>query len=125
MENTDVPNAWWQDQMTRDSERWLLEVVVLAEPLLYIVAALAFLAGSALLLWKTRVPGRLLILSSMLVLATTLPLGWRASANILTPSSAWFALAKLAVALAAMLCALGYGRIVLHLYRSARVAKES
>src|SRR5688572_16020949 len=113
MENTDVPNAWWQDETTRESERWLVEAVVIAEPLLYVGAALAFLAGSALLLWKTRVPGRFLILSSMLVLATTIPLGWRASAN-LSPSIAWFALAKLAVALAAMLCALGYGRMVLH-----------
>lgn len=124
MENRDVPNPLWQEHATSQSERWLVETIVIAEPLLYFVAALAFLAASALLVWKTRTPGRFLILSSVIVLATTIPLGWFAS-RTLSPSMALFATAKLAVALAATLCALGYGRMVLHLYRTSDGAEQS
>ena len=125
MENTDVPNASWQGHTATESEWWCAEATVIAEPLLYLVAVLAFLAGSALLVWKTRTPGRFLILSGVLVLAAPLPLVWPSSSNILSPSIASFAVAKLAIALAALLCALGYGRMVLYLYKNSRAAKQS
>jgi hypothetical protein len=106
-------------------ERWLVETAVIAEPVIYVVAALAFISASALLVWKTTTPGRLLILSSMIVLATTVPLGWYSSSTTLTPSIVSFAASKLAVAVAAMLCAFGYGRMVLHVFKSSHASKQS
>jgi hypothetical protein len=125
MENADARDIWWQEYTTGQSERWLIEAAVFAEPLLYLAAMLVFLAGSLLLVWKTRAPGRFLILSSVLAVAATIPLGWHSTSNMLTPGVASFAAAKLALALAALLGALGFGRIAWHLFKSRHAAEEA
>jgi hypothetical protein len=101
---------------------WLVNIVAIAEPLFYLVTTIAVLTGSALLVWKTKAPGRFLILSGLAVLLAPVLLLWPLSSRVFTPTVMDVAIAKLATALAATLGALGYARLVWHIYRTRDVA---
>lgn len=63
--NPDTQNNPWPGGMQPigELELWTVKVMAAAEPLFYLLAILLFLAGTVLLVLKTRAAGRFLILA--------------------------------------------------------------
>jgi hypothetical protein len=98
----------------------LISSVGIAEPLLYLIAAAVFVAAAIFLVTKTKTPGRFLILSGILLVGAPLSFELWRSSSLVIPTADSIAVIKLIVSSAALLCALGFGRMALHLRSTSR-----
>jgi hypothetical protein len=116
---TPTATDWPATQPLSDSTMSLMDLIPTLELITIITAAVIFVAASSWLVARTRVPGRLFILSG--IVAFVLPLLF-AHNTMYTDgglqAAVWMvAIGKLVPPIAAVLCALGFARVVWHVYR--------
>jgi hypothetical protein len=103
-----------------ESTPWLVSAAAVAEPCLYLLSGVVFVAAVVLLVARTKMPGRFLLLSGVILICAPLPFFlWRPSNWVLFSVSS-LAVSKLVLSSAVLLFAVGFGRLALHLGKAGR-----